>query len=637
MALAFLRRHKRWFYVFLWVVILAFVILYIPSSETTVAGDATVATVGGREISAAAFQRRYIQQRRYFMSMNQGQIDEATLERMGLRQQVLSTMVRQAIEELEADRLGFTVDDAAVVKAITENPAFHENGRFVGSERLSRLLQQQGLNAQDFEKEIRTQLKTDRLRDMVTDGVGVSDEEVAEEFHRRTDLINVEYAFLPTAPLAAAIQPTEEEMKARFESNKERFRLPERRVVSYLLVDPVELRAKVLPTGAEVEAYYRNNQAEYTTGEQVCGGHILIKVKATADGAEGHEDADARKLADAALARVKSGEAFEKVARERSEDSSAPNGGSLGCFQREAMVPEFSSAAFALPNGGISDVVKTAFGYHIIKVDTKVAQRVTPLEQVRKSIEQRLQDTRSREMAGQKAEAVAKALESSRSLEQIATAEGLSVKKSEPLQLGRGTGALANPALLSKVFALKPKETEKDALPAGQGLAFVRLEEVQAPKIPELAEVKEDVRKDLVDSRAREQSRAAAAALVADARRTDLKAAATRAKATFGETKSLVARGQALTSVPQGSVVEDKIFALSEKALSDPIDAPSGVLVARVLEKKAGDAAALQQQSPTIKESLLNAKRDRVFSAYLQTLMERYPVTTNASAIENLR
>jgi peptidyl-prolyl cis-trans isomerase D len=637
MALAFLRRHKRWFYVFLWVVILAFVILYIPSAETTAAGDTAVATVGGREISVASFQRRYIQQKRYFMAMNQGQIDEAMLERMGLRQQVLSSMVRQKIEELEADRLGFTVDDAAVVKAITENPAYQDNGRFVGSDTLSRMLQQQGLTAQDFEREVRTQLKSERLRDMITDGVGVSDDEVTEEFHRRTDLINVEYAFLPTATFAATIQPTEEEIKSRFESNKDRFKLPERRVVSYLLVDPTELRAKVLPTGSEIEAYYRNNATEFTTAEQVCGSHVLIKVKASPTATEGHDDASARTLAEAALARVKAGEPFEKVAKERSEDSSASSGGSLGCFQREAMVKEFSDAAFALSNGATSELVKTQYGYHIIKVDTKVAARTSPLEQVRKGIEQRLQDTRAREMAGQKAEAVGKALESNRSLEQIATAEGLSVKKSEPLQLGRGAGVLSNPALLSKVFSLKPKETDKDAHPAGQGLAFVRLEEVLPPKTPELAEVKDEVRRDAIDARAREQARGTAAALIADARRTDLKKAAERAKATFGETKNLVGRGQALASVPQGAVVEEKVFALGEKTLSDPIDAPAGVLVARVIEKKVGDPTAREQQAASIRESLLDTKRERLFSAYLQSLMERYPVATNAGALENLR
>ena len=94
MALAFLRRHRRWFFVFLWVVILAFVILYIPNLDpATSLANSTVATVGGEPIQLAEFQRLYATQRRQFLEMNQGQIDEAMLERMGLRDQVLLSLI----------------------------------------------------------------------------------------------------------------------------------------------------------------------------------------------------------------------------------------------------------------------------------------------------------------------------------------------------------------------------------------------------------------------------------------------------------------------------------------------------------------------------------------------------------------
>src|SRR6185369_17767144 len=154
---------------------------------------------------------------------------------------------------------------------------------------------------------------------------------------------------------------------------------------------------------------------------------------------------------------------FEKVAKEKSEDSSAANGGSLGCFPREQMVPEFSNVAFALAPGSFSpDVVKSPFGYHIIKVDTTLPGTTQPLEQARKRIEAELQDSKSRELASQKAEAVSESLKANQTLEQIATAQGLTVKKSEPLQLGKGAGPLTSPVLLSSAFELKAKETSKD-------------------------------------------------------------------------------------------------------------------------------------------------------------------------------
>lgn len=636
MALAFLRRHRRWFFVFLWVVILAFVILYIPNLDpNSTVSDSTVATVGGRPIQAVEYQKQYLRQRRLFLTRNQG-VDESMLERMGLRDQVLSSMVRDQLEALEAERLGFIVDDTAVLKAITEDPQLQNQGRFVGTAVLAQLLQQQGMTVGDFESEVRRQLKAQRLREAVTDGVTVTDAEVSAEFRRRSELVHAEYVYLDLARFEAAIQPTDEEVKVRFEANKDRYKLPERRILSYLLIDPVELRAKVLPTGTEIENYYKNNAAEFTTPPQVCGRHILVKVRQGGAG-EGHEDAEARTLAEGLMARLKKGDAFEKVAKEKSEDTSASSGGSLGCFSREQMVPEFSDAAFALAPGAMSEIVKSSFGYHIIKVDTKLDGGTIPLEQARKRIEAQLQDSKSQEMASQKAEAVAAALKANQSLEQIATAQSLTVRKSEPIQPGKGAGALTSPVLVSRAFELKPKETSKDGFPAGAGAAFIRLDEVLPPKTPELAEVKAEVRTDLVKALAREQARAAARALAADAARTDLAKAAVKAKATRQETKGLVSRGQAFTEIPQGSAVEDAVFGLPEKKISDPIDSAAGVTVARVIEKKASDETAQVQQRDAVRESLLAEKKDRLFNSYLQTLTERYPVTRNAEALAAIR
>ena len=638
MALAFLRRHRRWFFVFLWVVILAFVILYIPSFDpATRLAESTVATVGGHPIQGSQFQRQYLRQRRQFLAMNQGQVDEAMLEQMGLREQVLSSMVRDQLESLEADRLGFVVDDEAVIKTITEDPQLQSNGRFVGSATLSRLLQQQGMSTTDFENDVRRQLKAQRLREAITDGVVVSDADVSAEFRRRSELIRAEYVHIDTARFETAIQPSEDEIRARFEANRDRYRLPERRVLSFLLVDPVELRAKVLPTGTEIENYYRNNPSEFTTPPQVCARHVLVKVKQNASATEGHEDGEARALAEAALVRLKKGEAFETVAKERSEDSSAPTGGSLGCFGQGQMVPEFETVAFSLLPGAMSDLVKSPFGYHIIKVDSKVDGMVVPLEQARQRIEGELQDSKSRALAGQAAEAVMAALRKNQTLEQIASAQGLVVKKSEPLQLGKGWGVLTSPVLLSRAFELKAKETAKEGFQAGSGAAFIRLEEVLPPRIPELAEVREEVRKDLIKVLAREKAREMARGLVADAERVGLEKAAARIKAVRVETKGLVGRGQAFTEIPQSPMFEDHVFDLPEKRFSPPIDTTSGVAIARVIEKKSSDETALVLQRDAIRESLVAAKKDRLFSSYLQTLADRFPVTRNAEALAGIR
>lgn len=246
-------------------------------------------------------------------------------------------------------------------------------------------------------------------------------------------------------------------------------------------------------------------------------------------------------------------------------------------------------------------------------------------------------DSKARDLASQKAEAVATALKSNRSLEQIATAQGLTVMKSEPLRPGKGSGVLTSPVLLSRMFELKVGEAAKEGFPAGAGAAFFRLDEILAPKIPELTEVADEVRADFVKQSARERARQAASSLAAEARRSDLAKAAARAKVTRVETKGLVGRGQAFTEIPQSSTVEDQLFELSAGTVSPPIDTPTGVTVVRITKKESSDETALVLQRESIRDSLVAAQKDRLYSSYLQTLADRFPITRNAEALASIR
>src|SRR5512134_3446542 len=142
MALALMRRHRRWLYIFLWLVIAAFIILYIPAFRDEGRGTPgeTVVSVGGLPISVGEFQRTYYRQRQLYDRLYQGRLDENTLRQMGLEEQVLEGLVSDRLVELESRRLGVTVSDEALARAIATAPEFQDDGRFVGTAEIRRRL-----------------------------------------------------------------------------------------------------------------------------------------------------------------------------------------------------------------------------------------------------------------------------------------------------------------------------------------------------------------------------------------------------------------------------------------------------------------------------------------------------------------
>lgn len=145
---------------------------------------------------------------------------------------------------------------------------------------------------------------------------------------------------------------------------------------------------------AEVKAFYERNADRFTDPAQVRARHVLVKV---APGADAARRAEARERIETVLAAARGGADFAELAREFSEDSTASSGGDLGWFARGRMVPAFEAAAFALEPGGISDVVETPYGFHVVRVVGRRPESVRPLDEAREQIRAHLREERIRE------------------------------------------------------------------------------------------------------------------------------------------------------------------------------------------------------------------------------------------------
>jgi parvulin-like peptidyl-prolyl isomerase len=140
---------------------------------------------------------------------------------------------------------------------------------------------------------------------------------------------------------------------------------------------------KIVVTPAEAAQYYAAHTDEFQHGELVRTSHIFIMIP---EGATADQDRLARQRAAALVARAKKGEDIAKLAKENSMDGAASQGGDIGFIPRGQLAPEYETAAFALPVGGISDAVRTQFGYYIIKVTDKKKAGLSTLDEVREQL-----------------------------------------------------------------------------------------------------------------------------------------------------------------------------------------------------------------------------------------------------------
>src|SRR5262245_10073259 len=638
MALGYMRRHRRWLYVFLWLVIAAFIILYIPAFQGAQAGSPgeRLGSVGGLTITVGEFQRSYLRQRQFYERLYQGKADAETLRRLGLEEQVFQGLVTERLVALEAKRLGVSVDDAAVAQEIASSPGYQRDGRFVGTAEIRRLLEMRGLSVEEFEGLVRSELLRRKLESLVAGGVSVSEAEAEREFRRRSEQVKAEYVLVDAARYRTETTAGEDEVAARFEARKADYRIPERRVVDYVLVEAEALKAQVTVTEREVELEYGKRKDELKQEEQVCASHLLIKVKSE-DSGEGHAEPEARALAERLRGELQGGADFASVAKRASEDTgSATNGGDLGGVGRGAMVPEFDQAACAHKPGELFELVKTPYGYHVIKVASHRQEATPALPEVQDRLRQGLVAQRVRTMAEEKAAAVQARLEKGDALAKAASQAALKVERSAPFARNELPAPLSSQRLVARAFEMKTKgELEKQPYAVAGGYAFIALAETQAPRDAQLGEVRDKVRADVVDEKARARARETAAGLRERAAKGGLEAAAKGLGLVRKETQGLVSRGQPLGDLGSGASLDDVAFSLKEQ-LSDPVPVQAGYAVLRILERKGFDPDEFTKQKGALVAALRRERQQKLFEAFLDAARQRVNVERNPEVFRRL-
>ncbi len=612
-----MRRHKAWLKWSLALVVLTFVVFYIPDFLTTSTGAApseVLADVEGEPITVGTFNRRYQAQLTNYRNAYGGQMNDQLLKQLGIDKQILNQLVDEEAMVAESRKQGISVSDVEIRERILALPGFQENGKFVGEQRYRQILQFQNppLTTKDFEASMRRALQIEKLRTALTGWMSVTDQDVAAEFRKRNEKVKLEVVPVTPAAFKSQVTVTDAELTPYFEKARDKYRIAEKRKIKYAVLNVDQVRQTITVPEAEVAAFYQQNLAQYQTPAQVRASHILFKL-------EGKDEKAVQATAEDVLKRAKAGEDFAALAKQYSEDdSNNSNGGDLDYFGRGRMVAEFDAAAFAMTTGEISNLVKTSFGFHIIKVTDAKPDNTRPLAEVRKEIEEQLKWQK----AQAEAERIAKSLEATTKtpadLEKMAKERGLTVIETGLFLADQPIGGLGpQPEMAQRVFATKEGEVTP-ALRVAAGWAFATVTGRQDAYVPALAEVKEKVRDDLSMEKAAELAKTRAAALAADLKAAkDFTAAAKRVGLEVKPTE-LIARGAAIPDIGVSEAIDEAAFALPVGGVSDAITTPTGTAIVRVAEKVGVTDAEIEAGKDQLRDELVNQRRDKFFGAYMQ-------------------
>jgi len=626
-----MRRHRGWLKWSLGLVVLSFIVLYLPNRRLNgqpAASRDVVASVDGRDITVDKFRRVYLQQMQAYRSQFGGNMDERLLKQLGIDQRILQGLIEEEAAISEAGKLGIRASDQEVVARIQALPAFQENGHFIGETRYRQILNIQNppIRPDEFEEQVRRGIVMEKLQGVLTDWITVNDQEVDAEFKRRNEKVKLAVVNFPADKFREATTATDAEIAAWFDSHKNDYKIPAKRKVKYALINTQGMRDHQKVSAEDVQKHYQDNQQQFTTPEQVRASHILFKT-------DGKDEAAVRKQAEAVLARAKAGEDFAKLANEYTEEEvGKTRGGDLDFFGRGQMAKEFEEAAFALKPGQISDIVKTSFGLHIIKTTDHKPETKRPLEEVRAQIEDQLKWERAQNEAQRLADDLDKQIDDPGDFDTVGKTRGLTVGESAPFARTEPIAGIGMaPAVAERAFEMKQGETSK-AIRTPQGFAFISLTGTEAERLPTLDEVKARVRDDVVKSKAADTARQRAAAVSAQLKGDNFDAAAKSAGLDV-KTTDLIARGAPIADVGVSPAVEAVAFTLPAGTVSDPIKTDNGAVVVKVLERKDVTPAELAAGKKDIRDQMLNERKNRFYGSYMTKAREKMRINRNEATI----
>ncbi len=488
------------------VVLLSFTGFEAILSSTSNSNNA--AKVNGEEITLNELAEAKNLQRQQLLQQLGEDFDANLIDDALLTQAALNGLIARKLLVQAADQSGLAFSSAAVDQFILLAPEFQVDGQF-NADRFDQVIRQMGYSRMQFRQMITQEMRTGQLRAGVAGSAFVTEQEAQAfaQLERQTR----DFSMLSIAPDLDQVTVSAEEAEAYYNENSAAFMTPEQVVVNYIELKKAAFFDQVEVDDEQLKELYEAEIANLA--EQRHAAHILIEIS------DEVSDEQAQLQAQQAFERLSAGEDFAVLAKELSDDiGSAQQGGDLGFATPGVYEPEFEEALYALEKEQISQPVRTAYGWHLIKLmDVREADIPSFA-----SLEEKLTQSLKAQQVEQRFVEAVKDLEAvayeSADLQQPASELNLEIKVSEPFGRDGAQGLFSNRYVLEAAFSTEVLEEGANSMAIEldpDTTVVLRVKEHHRPEPLPFADVREQIQSQLIAQRAVEHAQNQGEALLA--------------------------------------------------------------------------------------------------------------------------
>ncbi len=627
--LNFIRRNAQ--SVFFQIIVVMIVLAFVFWGGSSMLNNHQAAiTVNKEEVSFQEFEKTYNNLYAQIAARFGGSLPKALADTMYIKGQAVNQLVRDTLLKQGADEMGVVVSAYEIQRKIKSMPEFQEGGVF-NIEQYEKVLASNGYSPAKFEDFMKHDLLAQKAAaDIGSFAVSVTDFEVKSLYLLENESVSVDYVKISPSDLIGQAEPNDEELAAWFEKNKGQYKTEPQYKLSYLSFLYDDLGSKITIEPADIETYYQKHLEDYKIPESRHVRHILFRA-GDSDSDELHRQKQA--TAEETLKKIQNGADFIELAQEVSEGPSAPDGGDLGFFVREQMVPEFADAAFSMSSGEVSGVVKTRFGYHILKLEEIKQAETTPLTELREGIENTLKMEQARPIAFQMANKAYEGIIGAGSLANFAEGnKDYQITKTDFFAKDQPPANLqGRQEFLDKAFALNKGELSS-LIETANGYAIIFAEDVKPPEQLPLDQVKEQAAKDYAVEVSQTMAKETAAGIAAElAKGKGLEAALDGKPFKLASSGFFTKSRPDTTGFPASLVPQAFRLSKAKPYTEQPTLAGGDYFVFSLKERKEPVQEITDKVKKGYIEALKQLKRQQILSAWIKNQEDGSVVTVHKS------